>query len=59
MNAPHEETIGLLEWPAEGETRAPYQVYLDPAIYEQEHERIFRGPAWSFLGLDVEVPNPR
>lgn len=58
MNAPHEETIGLLEWPAEGETRAPYQVYLDPAIYEQEQERIFRGPAWSFLGLDVEVPNP-
>ncbi len=58
MNAPHEETISLLEWPAEGETRAPYQVYLDSAIYEQEQERIFRGPAWSFLGLDVEVPNP-
>ncbi|MEL0083817.1 MAG: Rieske 2Fe-2S domain-containing protein, partial [Gammaproteobacteria bacterium] len=58
MNAPQLENAPLLKWPDEGETRAPYQVYLDPEIYDQEQERIFRGPAWSFLGLDIEVPNP-
>ncbi len=58
MNAPHPENTPLLQWPAEGETRAPYQVFLDPEIYNQEQTRIFRGPAWSFLGLDVEVPDP-
>ena len=58
MNAPQTDMPPLLEWPTEGETRAPYQVYLDPDIYQREQENIFRGRAWSFLGLDVEVPNP-
>ena len=58
MNAPQTDMPPLLEWPPEGETRAPYQVYLDPDIYQREQENIFRGRAWSFLGLDVEVPNP-
>ena len=58
MNAPQTDMPPLLEWPTEGETRAPNQVYLDPDIYQREQENIFRGRAWSFLGLDVEVPNP-
>ncbi|HAC34183.1 MAG TPA: Rieske (2Fe-2S) protein [Gammaproteobacteria bacterium] len=58
MNAPDTDLSPLLVWPEEGETRAPYQVYLDEKIFEQEQQNIFRGPAWSFLGLDVEVPEP-
>jgi phenylpropionate dioxygenase-like ring-hydroxylating dioxygenase large terminal subunit len=46
------------KWPAEGVTRAPYRLFTDPEIYEQEQQRIFRGRAWNFLGLDVEIPNP-
>ena len=45
-------------WPAEGLTRVPYWVYSDAAIYEEEQERIFRGPTWNFLCLEAELPRP-
>jgi phenylpropionate dioxygenase-like ring-hydroxylating dioxygenase large terminal subunit len=45
-------------WPAEGNTRVPYWVYSDRDIYAQEQERIFRGPSWSFLCLEAELPKP-
>lgn len=45
------------QWPPEGVTRAPYRLFTDPEIYEQEQQRIFRGHAWNFLGLEVEIPN--
>jgi len=45
-------------WPRESETRVPYRVYLDPAVYDLEQERIYRGKTWSYLGLAAEVPNP-
>jgi phenylpropionate dioxygenase-like ring-hydroxylating dioxygenase large terminal subunit len=51
-------SIAPRQWPAEGVTRVPYWVYTDPALYAQEQERIFRGPAWSFLCLDVEIEKP-
>ncbi len=57
MNAPVPVDMPL-RWPAAGETRAPYRVFADEALYAQEQERIFRGPVWSFLGLAAEVPNP-
>ena len=44
-------------WPAEGPSRAPYWTFVDPATYEREQQRIFRGSAWHFLGLDAEVPD--
>lgn len=46
-------------WPEEAAIRVPYQVFLDPAIYAQEQERIFRGPIWSYVALEAEVPNPQ
>jgi phenylpropionate dioxygenase-like ring-hydroxylating dioxygenase large terminal subunit len=46
-------------WPAEGATRVPYWVYQDRDLYEQEQERIWRGPTWSYLGLEAELPGPQ
>jgi anthranilate 1,2-dioxygenase large subunit len=45
-------------WPEEGVARAPYRLFSDHEIYELEQSRIFRGPVWSFLCLEVEIPNP-
>jgi len=46
-------------WPAESMTRVPYQVFLDPTIYEREQERLFRGPIWSYVALEAEIPKPQ
>jgi phenylpropionate dioxygenase-like ring-hydroxylating dioxygenase large terminal subunit len=45
-------------WPVADTSRVPYRVYTDPALYALEQERLFQGPTWNFLGLDVEIPNP-
>ena len=45
-------------WPREGVSRVPYWVYLDPAVYTLEQERIFRGSTWNYVGLEAEMPNP-
>jgi len=45
-----------LSWPSEGEARVPYKVFSDPKIYADEQERIFRGPVWHYLCLEIEVP---
>src|SRR5258708_34425314 len=46
------------KWRTEGKTRVTYWVYSDGDIYPQEQERIFRGPSWSFLWLEVELTKP-
>jgi anthranilate 1,2-dioxygenase large subunit len=45
-------------WPALDYSRVPYRLYHDAEVYAREQERIFRGPTWSFLGLEAEIPNP-
>ena len=45
-------------WPAEDQCRIPYWVYFDRANYEREQERIFRGAAWNYVGLEAEIPKP-
>jgi salicylate 5-hydroxylase large subunit len=45
-------------WPAQGDSRVPYWVYTDEAIYRREIERIFEGPTWSYLALECEIPEP-
>jgi salicylate 5-hydroxylase large subunit len=45
-------------WPEGGITRIPYRIYTDQAIFEQEMQRIFCGDGWSYVGLEVELPNP-
>lgn len=44
--------------PRKDGSRVPYAYFTSPEIYALEQERIFRGPTWSFLGLEVEIPNP-
>ena len=48
----------LFRWPEEGVRRAPFLVYSDPAVYEAEMSRIFRGRIWHYLGLEIEIPLP-
>jgi anthranilate 1,2-dioxygenase large subunit len=45
-------------WPTLDYSRVPYRLYHDPEAYEREQKQIFRGPTWSFLGLEAEIPNP-
>lgn len=52
------DTAPLLKFPTEDGSRIPYAVFSSQAVYELEQERIFRGPTWSFLGLEAEIPNP-
>jgi len=42
-------------WPP-GLTRVPYWVYRDPDIARAEQTRVFEGPAWHFLCLEIDVP---
>ncbi|MBL4621547.1 MAG: Rieske 2Fe-2S domain-containing protein [Immundisolibacteraceae bacterium] len=57
MNAPSQLNVNNFNWPEEGLTRVPYRVFNDPAIHDLEQQRIFRGPTWSYAGLDAELPN--
>jgi anthranilate 1,2-dioxygenase large subunit/terephthalate 1,2-dioxygenase oxygenase component alpha subunit len=45
-------------WPDDGVTRVPYFVYENAELYQEEQERIFRGPVWNYLGLEIEIPDP-
>jgi phenylpropionate dioxygenase-like ring-hydroxylating dioxygenase large terminal subunit len=47
-----------LTWPAEGVTRVPFRVFEDPEIYALEQARIFRGPIWNFLCLEIDISRP-
>lgn len=47
-----------LTFPSADFSRVPYGVFTDPANFEREQERVFRGPVWCYVGLEVEVPNP-
>ena len=37
---------------SQNSTRAPFWVFSDPKIYEEEQEKIFRGKVWNFLCLE-------
>lgn len=43
-------------WPA-GISRVPFWLYQDPDILRAEQRRIFEGPAWHYLCLEVEIEN--
>jgi phenylpropionate dioxygenase-like ring-hydroxylating dioxygenase large terminal subunit len=43
-------------WPP-GLTRVPYWVYQDKDVAQSEQTKVFEGPAWNYLCLDIDVPN--
>jgi anthranilate 1,2-dioxygenase large subunit len=47
-----------LVWPREGVTRVPYPLYSRADVYAEERARLFMGPVWNFLCLEVELPRP-
>lgn len=47
-----------VDWPRTDYSRVPYWLYHDDEVYALEMERIFRGPVWSYLALEAEVPKP-
>ena len=50
---------GLPVWPrVETGCAVPYGVFTDPACYAAEQDRLFRGPTWSFVALEAEIPEP-
>lgn len=61
MTSPHADAVRPLEeqpvaWPSKGLTRVPYAIYGSEATRAQEHSRVFHGPTWHYLCLDVELP---
>lgn len=58
MNTPERITNPIMAWPDADFSRTPYRVFIDQDIFDSEMERIFRGPTWSYLGLECEVANP-
>ena len=53
MNAP---PATLQRWSQNGSSRVPFWAYTDAQLYQRELERIFYGPHWSYVGLEVEIP---
>jgi anthranilate 1,2-dioxygenase large subunit len=48
----------LVHFPHPDGSRVPYEVFSSQEVYDREQERIYRGPVWSFVALEAEVPNP-
>ena len=48
----------LADFPRADGSRVPYGVFTSQAVYDREQARIFRGPTWSFLGLEAEIKQP-
>jgi len=46
-----------LRFPQPDGAEVPYEVFSSQEVYVREQARIFRGPVWSFLGLEAEIPN--
>ena len=44
-------------WQQPGSSRIPFWAYTDAQLYAQELEKIFYGAHWSYVGLDIEIPN--
>lgn len=55
LNQPRVADLAAV-WDSPGSSRIPAGVYTNPEIYARELERIFYGPHWSYVGLEVEVP---
>jgi anthranilate 1,2-dioxygenase large subunit len=53
-----EDGAALPAWPTSGLTRVPYWAFQREDVYAAEQARIFRGPSWSYVCLEAELPGP-
>ncbi len=58
MSLPTAEGEESRRWPPGDTSRVPYWVYTDPSLYRRELEVVFGGPAWSYVALAAEIPEP-
>ena len=56
MNAPTPSSSDLSRWSQPGSSRVPFWAYTDEQLYQRELEKIFYGPHWCYVGLEVEIP---
>ena len=57
MNAPESVFAEApVVWNTRGDSRVPYAVYTDAALYKRELERLFYHGHWCYVGLAAEVP---
>ena len=47
----------VVHFPHADGAAVPYKVFSSQEVFDLEQEKIFRGPTWSFLGLEAEIPN--
>ena len=52
-----EAAQALSRWSGVGSSRVPFWAYTDAALHQRELQRIFYGAHWSYVGLEIEVPN--
>ena len=45
-----------VQWPGEGVSRIPFEVYASAEQYRLEGQHLWKGPVWSFLGLEGTIP---
>jgi anthranilate 1,2-dioxygenase large subunit len=45
-----------LEWKADRLSRVPFWLFQREDVYVREQKRLFRGPVWNYLCLEVEIP---
>ena len=45
-------------WPGATLARIPFWVYQDESNYRAELRRIFEGPAWNYVCLEVDIEQP-
>jgi anthranilate 1,2-dioxygenase large subunit len=55
--SPDHASLSDHRWPGDL-TRVPFWAYRDRSLAKLEQQRIFEGPVWNFLGLEIEIPDP-
>lgn len=54
------EPVAIVEssWNRADLARVPYWLFQRDDVYQTEQKRVFHGPAWHYLGLEVELSKP-
>lgn len=57
-NASDGAGTAMPQWPEGGVTRVPYWIFQRDDVYAREQQRVFQGPAWFYLCLEADLPEP-